>query len=89
MNKHDIDKPSQTNWKAVDKLEDADLYDEDLPELSETFWQNAVFIPGPKKQLTLRIDADVVEYFRAQGPDYQRRMNAVLRHYMEVQRRRS
>jgi uncharacterized protein (DUF4415 family) len=89
VNKYDIGKPSQTNWETVDKLADEELLDETLPELDETFWQEAVFIPGPKKQLTLRIDADVVEYFRSQGPGYQRRMNAVLRRYVQAQHDRS
>ena len=86
MNKRDTGEYSKTNWDLVDKLTDADLIDEALPELDETFWQEAVFVPGPKHQITLRIDADVVDFFRAQGPGYQRRMNAVLRRYMEAQR---
>jgi uncharacterized protein (DUF4415 family) len=41
--------------------------------------------PIPKKVLlSLRIDADVVEWFRAQGEGYQSRMNALLRAYMEA-----
>jgi uncharacterized protein (DUF4415 family) len=36
-----------------------------------------------KKQLTLRIDADVVEWYKAQGLGYQTRINALLRAYME------
>jgi len=44
--------------------------------------------PGTKKLLTLRLDPDVVEWFRSQGPGYQTRMNAVLRRYMEAQRRK-
>ena len=89
MNQHDIDKPSQTNWEAVDNMSDEVQRDEELPELDETFWPEAVFVPGSKKQRTLRSDADVVEYFRAQGPGYQQRMNAVLRRYVQAQRHRS
>jgi uncharacterized protein (DUF4415 family) len=44
-------------------------------------------LPEPKRQLTLRLDADVVEWFRSRGPGYQTRMNAVLRSYVEAQRR--
>lgn len=39
-----------------------------------------------KKQLTVRFDQDVVDWFREQGPGYQTRMNAVLRSYVEAQR---
>lgn len=89
MNKHDTGERFKTNWDLADKLTDADLVDgDDLPELDETFWRKAVFVPAANQQITLRIDADVVDFFRAQGPGYQRRMNAVLRRYMETQRHR-
>ena len=57
----------------------------DIPKLTEKFWRNAV--PNPfyrpiKKQLTLRIDADVVAWLRKQGKGYQTRANAVLRDAM-------
>jgi uncharacterized protein (DUF4415 family) len=44
-----------------------------------------VVIPEPKTQLTLRIDADVLDFSKAQGKGYQTRINAVLRAYMEAQ----
>lgn len=65
MSRPGTGKPSQSNWDTVDKLADADLIDESLPELDETFWQEAIFVRGPKQQITLRIDQDVVEYFRS------------------------
>jgi uncharacterized protein (DUF4415 family) len=41
--------------------------------------------PVPRKVLlSLRIDADVIDWFRQQGPGYQSRMNALLRAYMEA-----
>jgi uncharacterized protein (DUF4415 family) len=39
-------------------------------------------LPGTKKLISLRVDPDVLEWFRAQGPGYQTRMNAVLRAFM-------
>ena len=38
--------------------------------------------PAPKQAISLRIDRDVLDWFRAAGPRYQTRMNAVLRSYM-------
>lgn len=84
MNKRDTGEYSKTNWDLVDKRSDADL-----SKLDETFWHEAVFVPGSKRQITLRIDADVLDFFRVQGPAYQRRMNAMLRRYMEAQRLRT
>lgn len=54
--------------------------------MTETFWQNAV--PNPfyrpmKKQITLRIDVDILAWLRQQGPEgYQSRLNALLRSVM-------
>lgn len=45
-------------------------------------------IPEPTQQLTVRFDADVVAWFKAQGPGYETRMNAVLRGYVGAQQRR-
>jgi uncharacterized protein (DUF4415 family) len=58
----------------------------DIPELTEKFWKNAVpnpFYKPVKKQVTLRIDADILAWLRQQGKDgYQSRLNAVLRRVM-------
>ena len=58
----------------------------DIAELDESFFKNATLVlpAQPKKQLTVRFDADVIEWFRAQGKGYQTRMNAVLRKYVDV-----
>jgi uncharacterized protein (DUF4415 family) len=41
----------------------------------------------PKQRLTLRLDTDLVDWFKAQGPEYQTRINAVLRAYVERARK--
>jgi uncharacterized protein (DUF4415 family) len=57
-------------------------------ELDEDFWRNArIVLPTPrKKSVHLRLDADVLTWFREQGPGYLTRMNAVLRAFMEAHR---
>jgi len=47
--------------------------------------RRAIRWPGPKKQITLRIDPDVLTFFRKRGKRYQTAMNAVLRCHMELQ----
>ncbi|MDP9357479.1 MAG: BrnA antitoxin family protein [Chloroflexota bacterium] len=60
----------------------------DHAEEGEIDWSTVqVGIPGPKQQLTVRFDADVVEWFKAQGAGYQTRMNAVLRSFVNAQKR--
>jgi len=56
------------------------------PSLGAGFWKKAkvVYPEGPKRQLTVRLDADMVEWFKEKGRGYQTRMNAVLRSYYEA-----
>ena len=60
----------------------------ELRDLPADFWESAVVVePKAKQPISLRVDADVLEWFRAQGPRYQSRMNAVLRSYMTQRRK--
>jgi len=78
-------KPSQTDWDRVMNMKDEEINYSDIPELREDFFNNAhIRWPGNKKQLTLRLDPDVVDYFKHLGRGYQRTMNNVLRKYMEA-----
>ena len=55
----------------------------ELADLPLDFWDEArVVEPAGKQPISLRIDEDVLAWFRAQGPRYQSRMNAVLRSFM-------
>jgi uncharacterized protein (DUF4415 family) len=50
-------------------------------------WANAALPEQSRKKLiSLRVDPEVIEFFKAQGPGYQTRMNAVLQAYMQVKR---
>ena len=63
----------------------------DAPEaepLGKNFWKSArVVMPSGKTSVHLRLDSDVVEWFRARGKGHLTRMNAVLRTYVEAQKR--
>ena len=54
----------------------------DLKNLPPDFWNDATVVPPPKRAISLRVDQDVLDWFRSRGPRYQTRMNAVLRAYM-------
>jgi len=57
----------------------------DIPELTEKFWKNAVrnpFYRPVKKQITLRLDADLIAWLRKDGKGYQTKANALLRDLM-------
>ena len=70
-------------------MRDEDIDLSDSPELGPEFFANAIIWPGPKKQITLRIDPDVLTFFRKHGRGYQSTMNAVLRKYMEARKERA
>ncbi len=56
--------------------------------LGEDFWKSAhVVMPSGKTSVHLRLDRDVVEWFRARGKGHLTRMNAVLRTYVDAQKR--
>lgn len=70
-------------------MEDRDIDYSDIPPLDDSFFEKqTVTVPPPKTQLTVRFDQDIVAWFREQGRGYQTRMNAVLRAYVETQKRR-
>jgi len=73
---------SRTDWKRIDALQDIDY--SEIPKQGLDFFANAILWPGPKKQITLRIDPDVLAFFRKTGKGYQTSINAVLRKYVEV-----
>jgi hypothetical protein len=67
-------------------MRDEDIDFSDIPKLGPDFFANAIIWPGPKKQITLRIDPDVLTFFRKHGRGYQSTINAVLRKYMEARK---
>jgi uncharacterized protein (DUF4415 family) len=84
----------RTDWKRVRKLTDEDIEravasDPDAaPIMDEAWWRAArVVLPMPKVPVSVRLDRDVLDWFKHQGPRYQSRINAVLRAFMEAHRR--
>jgi uncharacterized protein (DUF4415 family) len=89
MRKATTSKKSRTDWGRVDALKDEELDLSDTPEVSPEMFARAVvrrgLKPVPRKaQLTLRLDSDVLEWFRKQGQGYQTKINALLRAYMDA-----
>ena len=84
---------SRTDWARVDamteeELEAAIAADPDAGDLGPIDWSRVrVGIPRPKRAVHIRLDADVVDWFKAQGKGYQTRINAVIRSYVESRRR--
>jgi uncharacterized protein (DUF4415 family) len=79
----------KSDWAKIEATTDADIErqiaeDPDLQGFEGIDWSKAVFVPAPAKQpISIRLDADILDFFKAQGSGYQSRINRVLRHYME------
>lgn len=90
MKRASTSRKSRTDLKKLRRMKDADIVrDGDAPEWTPEMFGRAIARKGlkpvaKKALLSLRIDADVVEWFRAQGAGYQSQMNALLRAYMEA-----
>ncbi len=81
-------KHSGTDWKRVDAFKDKEIDFSEIPQLGKDFFAGAIVWPGPKQQITLRLDPDVLKFFRKSGKGYQSTINAVLRKYVEAQKQR-
>lgn len=83
----------RTDWARVDATSEAELEaaivaDPDDPGNDPAFWERAELVyPAAKERVTMRLDRDVLAWFRGQGRGYQTRMNAVLRAYMLARRK--
>lgn len=78
-------KSIKSNLSRIDAMSDKDIDYSDAPATDEDFWQGAeVNPPTVKRQVTLRIDPDIVEFFKTGGQGYQTRINAVLRSYVKA-----
>jgi uncharacterized protein (DUF4415 family) len=77
----------KTDFEKLRKLTDAEINASIAgdPDWSEDWnWSEGVVVIPPKKTaISIRVDDDVLDYFKKQGAGYQRRINAVLRSYMD------
>jgi uncharacterized protein (DUF4415 family) len=76
--------------KLTDEEIDASIAnDPDWEEFKDIDWSKAVLvIPPKKKAISIRVDEDVLDYFKNEGAGYQRRINAVLRSFMQQKRKK-
>lgn len=78
----------RTNLDRLDSITDQEIEaqmrdDPDWAELIDVDWSNAIAAyPIQKNAISIRLDSDVIDFFKSEGKGYQTRINAVLRHYM-------
>ena len=83
----------RANLSRLRQVSDAEIRrtsPSELADLPSNFWDEAELVAlTPKRAISLRLDEDVLDWFRRSGPRYQTRMNAVLRMYVSRMRKRA
>ncbi len=79
------EKPTKSDLKRIDGMKDEDIDYSDIAEVDAAFFERArVVVPPGKKQVTVRLDSDVLAWLKDQGKGYQTRINAILRAYYDA-----
>jgi len=74
---------SKTNYKKLKDLSDSSIDYSDIPETDDEFWSDAeVLFPIKKIHVSIRLDDDIISWFKQFGQGYQTKINAVLRSYI-------
>lgn len=82
-----MNKSSRTDWSRLARQDDKDIDTSDIPELDQDFFRQAELRVPAKQTVTIRLDSDVLAWFKEQGSGYQTRINQLLRQYMQAQQR--
>jgi uncharacterized protein (DUF4415 family) len=83
-----MEKLSRTDWGRVDAMTDEEIDTSDVPPLDKAFFAEAeIRMPQAKPSITIRLDTDILDWFKSQGKGYQTRINSVLRKYVETQKK--
>jgi len=84
MSANDLENTSETNWERIDRMTDEEIDTSDIPPLDDGFFANAApRLPRGKAPVVMSVDADVFQWFKSQGAEYQNLINAALRIYAE------
>ena len=76
---------SKKRLKKIASKEDSSIDYSEIAELDESFWKKAKLIePETKQAVSLRLDSDILKWFKKQGKGYQSLINAVLKTYVHA-----
>ena len=90
MKKSSFSKVSKTDWKRVKAMKNRDIKltpehpELDLKHIARVIVRKGLKPVTPKRSISLRVDADVLAWFQAQGAGYQTRINAVLKAFKDA-----
>ena len=85
MSENTMNKPTKTNLEGLDAMTDDMIDTSDIPPLTDKFFTTAKWrMPKPTVKVTVEVEPEVVEWFRAQGDNYERYLAAALRIYAQA-----
>ncbi len=86
MSVNDImSKSSKTDWEGLKAMTDSEIDYSDIPPLPDTFFKRAkVWRPQPKVTVTVNMDADILDWFKAETEDWEAEIQTALRLYVET-----
>ena len=90
MKKSSSSRTSKTDWKHVRAMKDRDIKltpehpELDIKHIARVIVRKGLKPVAAKKSISLRVDAEVLAWFQAQGPGYQTRMNVVLKAFKDA-----
>jgi len=91
MKKKSTSTKSKTDFARLDKLKDEEIDYSDAPAITPEMFAKSIvrrgLKPRTKTQLTLRVDSDVLDWYKQQGRGYQTKINMLLRAYMQEHQR--
>ncbi len=84
MSVSDLESSSKTNWERVDRMTDEEIDTSDILPLDDDFFAKATLrLPEGRVPVLMSVDADVFEWFKSQGAEYQALINTALRNYAD------
>ena len=86
MSESSMNRPSETDWKRVEEMRDEEIDTSDIPPLDDSFFAKAKLRMPKRVSVTMQVDADLLEWFKAQGEEYESLINSALRSYVEGQK---
>ena len=84
MKKKVLKSGSKTDWARLARMLDSEIDYSDIPALGPDFFRNAkLWVPKTKKMVSIRLDEEVLTWFKQQGPGYQTKINEILKIWMK------
>jgi uncharacterized protein (DUF4415 family) len=85
MSTQKISNKRMNNLKKLSEMSDDKIDYSEIPELKNEFWKNAsIEFPKKKKAVSIRLDPEIVIWYKSQYKEYQTAINAVLKSYMKA-----